>query len=302
MLNRLLGTIYILMNRVSVTAAELAEHFEVSVRTIYRDVEALSMAGIPVYTRKGKNGGISLTEQFVLNKMLVTKEEQQQILAALSSLEEVGAHSEKEILDKLGDFFQVEPRNWISIDFSNWNNSRQEVFEQIKTAILNHRKLVFDYYGQYGDMSNRIVEPIQLLFKDYTWYLRAFCLEKQAMRLFKVLRMKRIEVLDESFIPDRIRHQEKAEESNRKQDNVFTDITMLIDKTEAYRVYDRFDESEISVQANGDFLVRVNYLLDDWVYGVILSFGSAAKVLEPREVRENVKDRLLKMLEVYKEE
>ena len=301
MLNRLLGTIYILMNRGSVTAAELAEHYEVSVRTIYRDVEALSMAGIPVYTRKGKNGGISLTEQFVLNKMLVTKEEQQQILAALCSMEETGNHSEKKILEKLGVFFQVEPSNWISIDFSDWSNSRQEVFEQIKTAILNHKKLTFDYYGQYGDMSTRTVEPVQLPFKEYTWYVKAYCLEKQAMRLFKVPRMKRIEMLEESFAPDRSRHQEKAEVGNKEYDDRRTEITLLINKTEAYRVYDRFDEGEISVQDNGDFLIRVHYLLDEWVYGFILSFGAAATVLEPAEVRCGVRKRLINMLEEYKE-
>lgn len=104
MLNRLLGMIYILMNRQNVTAAELAERFEVSVRTVYRDVETLSMAGIPVYTRKGKNGGISLTEQFVLDKMLVTKKEQTQILSALESLKETGAFKEEETLLKLGEF------------------------------------------------------------------------------------------------------------------------------------------------------------------------------------------------------
>ena len=95
MLNRLLGIIYILMNKGTVTAGELADRFEVSVLTIYRDIETLSMAGIPVYARKGKNGGISLTEQFVLNKMLVSEQEQAEILAALTGLQETGAQTEQ---------------------------------------------------------------------------------------------------------------------------------------------------------------------------------------------------------------
>lgn len=104
MLNRMLSIIYILMNKGTVTAGELAERFEVSVRTIYRDVETLSMAGIPVYAKKGKNGGISLTEQFVLDKMLVSRREQQEILAALASLRETGAQESGGVLEKLGDF------------------------------------------------------------------------------------------------------------------------------------------------------------------------------------------------------
>ena len=129
MLNRLLGIVYLLLNKKTVTAKELAERFEVSVRTIYRDVENLSMAGIPIYTRKGKNGGISLMSQFVLNKMLVTKEEQDQILAALASLQETGALKEKETMSKLTDFFMAEPTNWVAIDFSDWSGRRQELFE-----------------------------------------------------------------------------------------------------------------------------------------------------------------------------
>ena len=148
MLNRLMGIIYILMNKGTVTAGELAERFEVSVRTIYRDVEHLSMAGIPVYAQKGKNGGIRLTERFVLDKMLLSEEEQQQILAALASLRETGADKEAETLQKLGDFFKAEPKDWVAIDFSDWSGRRKELFEQLRQAILDKHVLRFDYYGQ----------------------------------------------------------------------------------------------------------------------------------------------------------
>ena len=183
MMNRLLSIIYILMNKGTITAAELAKRFEVSVRTIYRDIETLSMAGIPVYTVKGKNGGIRLTEQFVLNKMLVSKKEQQQILAALHSLKETGAQEETAILVKLGDFFMEKPESWVAIDFSDWSGRRKELFNQIRDAILNRYVIQFDYYGQYGDMAHRCVEPIQLLFKEYTWYVRAYCRTKQDMQI-----------------------------------------------------------------------------------------------------------------------
>lgn len=303
MLKRLLAIIYILMNKGTVTARELAGRFEVSVRTIYRDVEALSMAGIPVYTRKGKNGGISLTEQFVLNKMLVSREEQIQILAGLASLEEVGAQEEQETLKKLGEFFHVDSANWVSIDFSDWSGRRQELFGQIKQAVLNHRVMEFDYYGQHGDMNHRCVEPVQLLFKEYTWYLRAWCRNRKAMRLFKVLRMKRVKVTEEEFVKDPGRHQLREEAVTGQElppdMEEYKKIVLEIDASEAYRIYDRFEEDEITLQPDGSFLVQTEFKLDDWVYGMILSFGPAARVLEPPEAAAQIKDRVKRMCKEY---
>ena len=312
MLDRLLEIIYILMNRGKVTAKELAERFEVSTRTIYRDVEHLSMAGIPIYATKGKNGGISLTEQFVLDKRLVSKEEQKEILAALVSLQETGAGNESKTLRKLGDFFQVDDFQWVSIDFSDWSGRRQELYEQLKESILSKKKICFDYYGQYGEMSNRTVHPMQLLFKEYTWYLKAFCENRGAVRLFKVLRMKRVKVLDEHFGETEIIADENSKDVNSErmntesvhavsinEKNVHAEIHLLIDKKEAYRVYDRFEEEDITVLENGDFLIQTWQLVDDWVYGVILSFGPSAKVLAPSFVKEEIKRRIAEMLKKY---
>lgn len=301
MLNRMLSMIYILMNKGTVTAGELAKRFEVSTRTVYRDVEALSMAGIPVYARKGKGGGICLTEQFVLDKMLISRQEQGEILAALASLKETGAQHEEETLRKLGDFFKAEPESWVAIDFSDWSGRRQELFENLRHAIVGRRVLRFDYYGQYGEMTEREVEPVQLLFKEYTWYLRAFCRTRKAMRLFKVLRMKRLQILDEMFVADRKRLQEQEPEVLCKKPEDF-EITIRIDKKEAYRVYDRFDEEEITVLPDGNFLIRMRSVPDDWVYGMILSFGPSAKVLSPVEIKGEVRQRIREMNRLYSEE
>lgn len=300
MLNRMLSMIYLLMNKGTVTAGELARRFEVSTRTIYRDVETLSMAGIPIYARKGKNGGISLTEQFVLDKMLISREEQGQILAALASLKETGAQHEEETLRKLGDFFRAEPENWVAIDFSDWSGRRKELFEGLRQAILGRRVLKFDYYGQFGEMTSREVEPVQLLFKEYTWYLRAFCRTRGAMRLFKVLRMKRLKVLEETFVPDRsLPGEPEVDKLCEKSCQELPEIVLWIGRKEAYRVYDRFEEEEITVLPEGDFLVRINMFPDDWVYGLILSFGPMAKVLAPADVKAEISRRILEMKNLY---
>ena len=304
MLNRMLGMIYLLMNKGTVTAGELAERFEVSVRTIYRDVEALSMAGIPVYAKKGKNGGICITEEFVLNKMLVSQKEQQEILAALASLKETGVGQSGEILNKLGDFFKTEAQNWVAIDFSDWSGRRGELYEQLREAILNRHVISFDYYGKYGEMSGRTVEPIQLLFKEYTWYVRAFCRVRQDMRLFKVMRMKRVRVLEETFTPVSAADRERAfrigeDEKLMEESNGLVRIVLWIHNREAYRIYDRFEEEEITRLPDGNFRVEIDSLPDDWIYGVILSFGPSARVLEPEWVQKEIHNRICEMKKFY---
>ncbi len=304
MLNRMLGMIYLLMNKGTVTAGELAERFEVSVRTIYRDVEALSMAGIPVYAKKGKNGGICLTEEFVLNKMLVSQKEQQEILAALASLKETGVGQSGEILNKLGDFFKTEAQNWVAIDFSDWSGRRGELYEQLREAILNRHVISFDYYGQYGEMSGRTVEPIQLLFKEYTWYVRAFCRVRQDMRLFKVMRMKRVRVLEETFTPVGAADRERAfrigeDEKLMEESDGLVRIVLWIHNREAYRIYDRFEEEEITRLPDGNFRVEIDSLPDDWIYGVILSFGPSARVLEPEWIQKEIHNRICEMKKFY---
>ena len=302
MINRLFGIMYILLSKETVTAAALAERFEVSVRTIYRDIDALSQAGIPVYTKKGKNGGICLMERFVLNKMLLTEEEQQQILSALLSLEETTAPEVNQVLQKLGDFFKTEPVNWIAIDFSDWGSGQKELYEDLKRAILERKVISFDYFGQNHPMHRRAVEPLQLLFKEYAWYLVAYCRHKKALRFFKLKRMKRMEVSEETFLPREDLYREQVEEQKpplqEKPVNIPT-ITMWVGKQEAYKVYDRFEESEIEVLEDGNFIIRVAYPIDEWVYGLILSFGSSAKVLEPTEIREGVKERIAAMQKNY---
>lgn len=300
MINRLLAMIYILMRQGTVTAAEFAERFEVSVRTVYRDVDTLSAAGIPIYAKKGKNGGICLTEQFVLNKMLLTQDEQQEILTGLVSLRETKADSEETVLKKLGEFFRTDPVDWLAIDLSDWSGSREQLYESIKNAILERRLIRFDYYGKSGQMCQRTVEPVKLLFKEYTWYLKAFCREKEDWRLFKLFRMKRLEALDETFVPRaECPRQGEPQPAGPQSDAGMAVIDVWIDRTEAYRVYDRFEEEEIDVLPDGNFVVHFRVALDDWAYGVLLSFGASAEVLAPEEIRQEVSRRIQQMGQRY---
>ena len=240
--------------------------------------------------------------------MLVSRREQQEILAALASLRETGAQESGGVLEKLGEFFRAEPESWVAIDFSDWSGTRKELFEQIRQAVLGRHVIQFDYYGQNGNMSSRTAEPVQLLFKDYTWYLRAFCRVRQEMRLFKVVRMKRIRVLEETFVPG-TRIKAFAQEYGRgpsenerlMEANMETcQITVQIHGKEAYRVYDRFEEEQISVLPDGNFEICMECsVVDDWIYGLILSFGPSARVVSPKEVQNEICRRISEMRDLY---
>ena len=193
--NRLFGIIYILMLKKTVAAKELAERFEVSVRTIYRDIELLSSMNVPVYMTKGKNGGISLLDGYKLDKAMFTEEEQNQILFALQGFNKLSAN-DIAVFDKMKAVFDKDNKNWIDIDFTVWGKSavQKSSFETIKQAILQAKKIKFVYFNSYGEKSKRKVEPLQICFKYNAWYLFAYDDHKQDYRMFKLSRIKYIEI------------------------------------------------------------------------------------------------------------
>lgn len=294
--SRLFEIVYMLMQKRKVTAKELADKFEVSTRTIYRDIEILSRANIPVYSTKGKEGGIGLLDEYVLNKTILSENEQNQILFALQGMKKIAKQDEKDILGKLSTLFNKEINDWIRIDFSNWSkdNIQEKRFEIIKYAILNKQLIEFIYYNSNGEKSKRIVEPLQIWFKDKSWYLISYCRNKQDYRIFKIARIKEMKILEEHF--ERELPKEKEEEKYKFKSIL---LELEISKKMAYRVYDEFETEEISKKEDESFIVKVEYPDNDWVYGYILSFGEDIKVLSPERVKKIIKNKLEKTLKKY---
>jgi predicted DNA-binding transcriptional regulator YafY len=298
MQNRLFEIIYILLNKKTTTAKELAEHFEISTRTIYRDIDALSLAGIPVYTEKGKNGGISLLPDYVLNKSLLSEKEQQEILSALHGLSNVKTDETKEVLGKLSTFFKKSAVPWMEVDFSDWGWRTSETFAAFKTAIMEKRVAEFDYYSTYGEKTHRLVEPIQLWFKSRAWYLRTFDIVKNDFRLFKLTRIKNPIITDKPFTErDLLTVKPNPQENSHEKTDVTLKIRISSEMT--YRVYDEFDEENIEKQSDGSYIATVTWPEDDWVYGWILSFGEYIEVLEPEHIREIIRVKAKKTFEKY---
>jgi predicted DNA-binding transcriptional regulator YafY len=296
--NRLFEIVYILLEKGTVKAKDLADHFGVSVRTIYRDIDVLSTANIPIYTNNGKGGGISILDSFVLDKSLISEDEQNQLLVALQSLEKMNLNDEQKLLNKMSTLFNKDVRSWIEIDFSSWgtDNTQNERFNKIREAIINRKLIEFTYFNSYGEENRRQVEPLQILFKDKSWFLKAYCRLKKDYRIFKISRIRNIQVLEQHYEREIIK--DYKEEYDNAKSNAIT-LKMKISKDMTYRVYDEFEKENIRQIEDGDFIVEIDYPENEWLYGYIMSFGEYAKVLSPEQVKKNIIKKLEKNLNNY---
>ena len=297
-INRLFEMVYILLDKKSVTARELAEHFGVSIRTICRDVDTLSAVGIPIYTERGKGGGIRLLPDFVLNKSILSEQEQDDILSALHGLSNVKTDDSKQILQKMSTIFNKTTTNWIEVDYSGWTHEN-DFFNDFKVAILEQRIVEFDYYNRYGDKTFRRVEPMQVWFKSKSWYIKGFCLTKHGMRLYKLSRIKGLTVMDEHF--DK---RDSLIVSGNPILSIFEEgknvnLKLRIEPEKAYRIYDDLYESMVEKQPDGSFIATMTWPENSWLYDFILSFGKYIEVLEPEHIRNIIKEEAQKISEKY---
>ena len=292
---RLFEIIYFLLNKSNVTANELAGHFGVSRRTICRDIDTLSAAGIPVYTERGKGGGIRLLPDFVLNKSILSEREQAEILSSLQALSNVRADDSSQILRKLSAVFNKPITNWMEVDFSDWH-CEASFFDDLKTAILERRIVRFDYFNNHGEKTFRSVEPMQLWFKSKSWYLKAFCLTRQSMRLYKLLRIQNLTVTDEHFSERGSLNVSGIPDSNYGE---LVTFKLRISPEMTYRVYEDFPESTVEKQPDGSFIATVSMPESNWVYGFLLSYRKYIEVLEPEHIRTTIKKEAQEIAEKY---
>ena len=296
-LARLFEIVQILLTEKKVTAEKLAHHFEVSKRTIYRDIETLTLAQIPVYSEKGRYGGIGLIKNFTIDKSFLSQNEQNEILFALQSLNAVQYSKNNITLTKLNSIFNRKADDWIEVDFSRYGENDSILFEKIKNSILEKKVIKFIYFNTKGKKSKRTVEPLKLWFKEKAWYLFAYCRKKKDIRQFKIARIKNLELTCEHF------ERELKKEDLKNQNNVNgkgTKIMIEVDKSQAYRVYDEFFEENIAKKENGNFEITIEIFENEWLYGYLLSFGEYLEVLEPKRIAKILAKKVEKMRENYK--
>ena len=295
-INRLIEIITILLNRAA-TAKELADRFGVSTRTIYRDVEVLSSAGVPIYTDQGKGGGISLLEDYTLNKTMLSKSESDGLILALKAMGATDYPEADALLEKIGSIFKSNiAHDWIEVDFESWSSKVNEdnKFSKIREAIINSLVINFDYINGSGVKSNRNAEPVKLMFNAYTWYLIAYCHNRNEHRMFRLSRIKNVQLTNKHFTKRTITEQEK-----QVTHAPLVELKLRCDEKVLNRLYDAFDEQFISQNADGSFDLTIEIPEEEWVYGYILSFGNYAEVLEPKHIREEIRNRAKEVYEKY---
>lgn len=295
--SRLFKMVYYLLEKGKSTAPELSEKFEVSIRTIYRDIDVISSAGIPIYAMQGKNGGIFVADDFTMDKSFFTETEKEHILNALQGIIATDGKNADELLAKLGALFQIKATNWIEVDFSDWvqNKPTQDIFNLIKNAIFGKNVISIKYYGSNGEITERSVKPLKLIFKSKSWYLYGFCLMKNDYRFFKLTRIQTLEILTETFstisMPPSIEKQIEIEKTVKTK--------LKFDKHAAFRVYDEFTD-EVTEDEQGNLYVQVDLPDNDLLYSYIFSFAGHVEILEPQNLREQINAKIKEMQEKYR--
>lgn len=271
----------------------MAEHFGVSKRTMYRWVDALNLAGVPVITTKGKGGGISLSEKYSLDKAVLSEDEKLEILSSVQALEVLSGNSSAAV-SKLKAITKANA-DWIKVGFAPWNPKGVEVrnlFTQLKSAIILRHQIVFDYFSAKGEMTKRTVEPWKIVFKGQAWYLYAYCCEKIAARFFKLTRMQNCVVTNAL-----VTHAEKdfSDENYSSYEENYADfesVKLLVNVSSIYMILDEYaveKMKDLPGKSNSDEkIVTLKMPKVPWLVNWVLSFGSSVKVIEPEWLKEAV--------------
>ncbi len=293
-LDRLLSILILLLRKDRVQAKELAEKFEVSTRTILRDIEAINLAGIPVVTYQGVNGGIGIAEGYRLDRSILTSDEMVSVITSLQGMARLIPESQHEVLlEKLKNILnlsqlkQVEAKTkQLVFDPSPWYSIEQinEKLAVIKKAIEDRKEVRFGYLDPAGNETERRVEPYFLLLKGQNWYLYAFCQLRQDFRLFKLTRISKLSVLDWSFDPRTISEEQTFFNQDWPTAGEPVALELVFAKEMKTIVADWFGKEPIE-EEDGRILVSVTLPENNWLYGFILSFGSGIEVINPPHIR-----------------
>lgn len=311
-LERLLSIIILLLNRRMVQAKELAERFEVSVRTIYRDIEVINGAGIPIVTYQGMNGGIGLADGYRLDRGVLTNDELAAIVTALRSIStSYGNEQHLQLMEKMSSVvlpqyaeeFQHKASR-VLIDYSPWdgNERLRPKLQLLKDAVDSCRIAEFIYSNAEGLVSHRIVEPHMLIMKGRQWYLKAYCLVKEQFRLFKLKRMKELVIVTErTFIRRVIPVQEDTTGHESSRDPLHTTEFVLRFRADSRHLAEEwFGIEELLPLDDGSCQVRKAYPEDEWLYRFILGLGHHAEVLEPLHLRAIIASRAEQAAQIYR--
>ena len=305
--DRLVGIIMILLDKERIGAQELADMFEVSPRTIYRDIDAINMAGIPVRGAPGVGGGFEIMQKYKIDKKVFSTAELSAILMGLSSLSNMIQGDELvNALAKVKSFIPADrakdieiKANQVYIDLSPWMGSGniQAYLEIIKTALQENKLLTFEYADRYGNKTARTAEPYQLVLKSSHWYFQGYCHKRNDFRLFRLSRTSNLQMQEESFAPRD--YQKPQLNFTDILENMQTKIKIRIHKSVMERALDFCAYENFSPDGDAHYIVRFPFIENDYYYNILFSFGDKCECLEPLHIRSEMKRRIHNVAALY---
>ena len=305
-IDQLFEFVYILIDKKQVTAKEMAERFGVSTRTVYRWMEALSVSGVPVYSLKGRGGGIAISEKFSMDNTVLSEEERLAIVSSVKALENLSGKSgtsitpERKAADKLSRLVASDT-NWLEVDFAPWSPEGSEVrnlFSILRDSILKKRQISFDYFTGDGRSEKRIVHPWKLVFRGQAWYLLGWCTLRKSERFFKLTRMRNLVMTSKNANVTRNQGIEESAQTSEYSAPLIQ-IKAKITKEKISYLMDSFICSEIKPQKNG--YVNVSFMAPDtpWLCEILLSFGAQIKIVSPVKIKNTIAEMAEKITELY---
>lgn len=305
--DRLVSIIMILLDKKRIGAQELADMFEVSPRTIYRDIDAINMAGIPVRGASGVGGGFEIMQEYKVDKKVFSTADLSALLMGLTSLSNMIRGEELvHALAKVKSFIPADRAkdielkvNQICIDLSPWtgNSSIQPYFEMIKAALQENRLLTFEYIAHHGNKGARTVEPYQLVLKNSHWYLQGYCHKRNDYRLFRLSRMSNLQMQEETFTARD--YQKPILDFAEIWETMQTKIKIRIHKSIMDRVLDYCTYEDFSPDDDKHYLVNFPFIENEYHYDILLSFGNKCECLEPAHIRAEMRRRIHDIAAIY---
>ncbi|TVR67748.1 MAG: YafY family transcriptional regulator [Spirochaetaceae bacterium] len=307
--DRLLSIVIYLLNRERASAREMAERFCVSHRTIQRDIEAIELAGIPVFAVQGAGGGYGILDSFKMDRQLMTVEDFYYIVTALESIgsslndDQINSTLEKvrTLIPDRGLDFLAGKSGKLSIDFSMLGGDprHRAIFQTVRDAVDRGCLLRFSYTNNKLESTSRIVEPMTIVFRWRSWYLYGYCRLKGDYRLFRISRIRDPEPLRERFVRRDRSFEEFAAVTGTSPAGNVLDLVLRFSSAMKPVVEEFYPDEARAVQPDGSVIVNARMPEDNWVYGYILSFGEHVEVLSPPRLRTIITDSARKITEMY---
>ncbi len=302
-IDRLIQIVFFLLSHENITAKQLAEKLCVSARTIYRDINILSAAGVPVISQKGYGGGLSLLQGFSLDRSYFTKAEQGNIIQALQILKSSNYPDADKALNKIAGLFRHSLQSeWLEIDFSYWGSPEKErsSIAALERAIINQYVIAFTYLNSELKVTRQVAEPLKMVFKSHAWYLIAWSRNKEEIRTYRMSRIRELQITDSLF--DRRLPEDFSLTPVYREECNAPEFVLHFSEKIAYKVYDEFQEKYIKKLEDGTLEVSFRYQLSEWTFLYLLSFGEHVKIIEPAAAAFILKEKARKIVSMYDRE